>query len=147
MNRHTGTSLIQTAEIIRYIPHRSPFILVDALYYCDLRRIVSSFDVRPDHLLVYEGYLQEAGIIENIAQTIALKSGYEADPKPGCEPPLGFIASIKDVQIHRLVPIGKTLITRAEVLVDLGNILVVKGISCYEQFPVASCEMRLFLEQ
>lgn len=146
MNRHSAASLIKTSEIIRYIPHRTPFILVDALYYCDSRRIVSSFEVKPDHLLVYQGYLQEAGIIENIAQTIALKSGYEADGGTG-QPPIGFIAAIKDVQILRLVPIGKTIITRAEVMVDLDSILVVKGISCYEQFPVASCEMRLFLEK
>jgi 3-hydroxyacyl-[acyl-carrier-protein] dehydratase len=138
--------LIDREDITQFIPHRNPFVMVDNLLEHSSEHVVSSFEIRPDNVLVTDGYFQEAGIIENIAQTVALHSGYEAINKK-MPPKVGFIAAIKDFKLFNLVPVGQELFTTTTVTHNMGDILIIKGSSEYLGVPVASCEMRLFLEK
>lgn len=138
--------LVDIEQVTQFIPHRDPFVMVDNLLEYSPEKVVSSFKIRPDNILVTDEYFQEAGIIENIAQTVALRSGYEATQN-NLPPKVGFIAAIKDFHLFNLVPVGQELITTAEVTLNLGDVVIIKGYSEYLGIPVASCEMRLFLEK
>lgn len=143
----TYTDLLVDIEgITQFIPHRDPFVMVDNLLEYSPEQVVSSFLIRPNNILVTDEYFQEAGIIENIAQTVALHAGYEAIMKKS-PPRVGFIAAIKNFKLFNLVPVGQELITTATVTHNLGDMLIIKGESEYLGIPVASCEMRLFLEK
>lgn len=95
---------------------------------------------------------QVPGLIENIAQTVALRSGYEyklkipaSDAKPG-DPPIGFIGEIKNLLISFLPASGSVLETRVELLHNIFGASVVKGqISCGSKIA-AGCEMKLFVQ-
>ena len=138
--------LVDIEQVTQFIPHRDPFIMVDNLLEYSPEKVVSSFEIRPDNILVTDGYFQETGIIENIAQTVALRSGYEAIQN-NLAPKVGFIAAIKDFHLHNLVPVGQELITTTEVKLNLESVIIISGYSEYLGIPVASCEMRLFLEK
>ena len=143
----TYTDLLVDMEgITQFIPHRDPFVMVDNLLEYSPEQVVSSFLIRPNNILVTDEYFQEAGILENIAQTVALHAGYEAIMKK-LPPRVGFIAAIKNFKLFNLVPVGQELITTATVTHNLGDMLIIKGESEYLGIPVASCEMRLFLEK
>jgi 3-hydroxyacyl-[acyl-carrier-protein] dehydratase len=143
---HCSEYLIETNEITKYIPHRPPFVMVDNLLEYSSEQVVSSLTIRPENILVVDEYFQEAGIIENIAQTVALRSGYEATNQD-LPPRVGFIAAIKDFKLFNLVPVGQKLITTITLTHNMGDIIIVRGASEYLGIPVASCEMRLFLEK
>jgi predicted hotdog family 3-hydroxylacyl-ACP dehydratase len=139
--------LVCPANVTDYIPQRAPFVLIDTLYQCQPGQAWAGLRVPPDHLLVQQGYLSEAGIIESMAQAVALKSGYEAcQQASGAPPRVGFIAVLKAVQVHALPPVGCTLVTQVEVVLQGLDVLVVKTRCGYHTTPVAQCEMRLFLE-
>ncbi|GGF03856.1 hypothetical protein [Hymenobacter cavernae] len=137
--------LVTAAEVEAYIPQRRPFALIDTLYHCQPDEAWAGLRVRPDHLMVHLGYLSEAGILESMAQAVALKAGYEARQQ-GIAPRVGFIAALKAVYIHTLAPVGCTLLTHAEIVLQAPDVLVVKTTSGYNATLVAHCEMRLFLE-
>ena len=50
--------------------------MVDKLVYCDDNRARTNFLVQEGNILVEDGVLVEAGLVENIAQTAAARSGY-----------------------------------------------------------------------
>jgi len=138
--------LIDTEEVTQFIPHRNPFVMVDKLLDHSSEHVVSGFQIYPNNILVTDGFFQESGIIENIAQTVALHSGYEAISK-NLPPKVGFIAAIKDFKLFNLVPVGQVLITTTTVTYNMGDMLIISGKSEYLGVPVASCELRLFLEK
>ncbi|MGY3091496.1 putative hotdog family 3-hydroxylacyl-ACP dehydratase [Hymenobacter sp. UYAg731] len=139
--------LVGPANVTAYIPQRVPFVLIDTLYQCGPGQAWAGLLVPDNHLMVQQGYLSEAGILESMAQAVALKSGYEACAQAAGTPPrVGFIAALKAVQIHALAPVSCTLVTHVEVLLQALDVLVVKTSCGYNTTPVAQCEMRLFLE-
>ncbi|MEO8117090.1 MAG: hypothetical protein ABI653_05520 [Bacteroidota bacterium] len=72
-------------NILKLIPQRPPFVMVDHLINADEKTAETSFLILPENLLVENGFLSEAGLMENMAQTAAAKAGYEASKKkPAC---------------------------------------------------------------
>jgi hypothetical protein len=84
--------------------------------------------------------------VEHIAQSAAAGLGVRCS-RCAEAVPLGFIASIRDLTIHALPPVGATLKTKVKVTNIILNISIVNGEAyCGEQL-IAACEMRIFAEQ
>lgn len=140
--------LIASEEVTRYIPHRPPFVLVDVLYECTHERAVTGFYVSAEHVLVRRGYLQAAGLLENMAQSFALYSAYRGMQTGGSERgfTMGFIAGIKHFQMQALVPVGQEIVTQMQVIQSFGTMFLVAGeVRCRGQL-VASCQLQLIHE-
>ena len=58
--------------------------MVDKLLYADETTTRSSFIIPADNVFVMDGIFQEAGLMENMAQTAAARAGYmaKAENKP-----------------------------------------------------------------
>lgn len=97
------------------LPQRPPFVLVDCLLHYDSVRTVCRFEIRPDHLMVEDGRLSACGLIENIAQTCAARIGYIHKYILHLPVALGYIASVRDMNISRLPAVGETIETVVEV--------------------------------
>ena len=66
-------TLITGEEILEYIPQRPPVVMVDTFYGIDERGCArSGLTVTADNLFVADGVLDECGIVEHIAQSVAL---------------------------------------------------------------------------
>ncbi len=120
--------------------------MVDGLLESDEEKTVSALLVQPDNIFVENGFFKEPGLVENIAQTAALRSGYEAF-KTGNKPPVGFIGSVKKMKIYRLPETGQTLNTKLTVLMLMENISVIKGEIFVDDERVAEGEMNIFLQE
>ena len=120
--------------------------MVDSLLETSEGKTVSGLTVQPGNLFVENGFFKEPGLIENIAQTAALKAGYEAsvNKKPA---PVGFIGSVKRMKIYNLPKTGQTLTTTLTVLTQMANISVVKGEITVEGTLLAEGEMNIFLQE
>jgi len=136
----------------RLVPQRPPILMVDGVRAIDGADVTSHFTIRPDDLLVEDGALLEAGLIENMAQTAALRSGVMAlinAPTDGTEvrPPVGFIGAVKDFVLVRRPALGATLHTTVSVINDMGRFLVVRANATDAQGPCAQCEMTIFISE
>lgn len=94
-----------------FLPQRPPFILVDRMLDCTANSCRTDFLVPEVHPLLRHGYLNEAGVLENIAQTCATHIGYQSRFVPIR---IGVVASGRNVVIHSLPKVG----TRLETVVE-----------------------------
>lgn len=131
-------------DIVLYIPQREPMILVHQLLEYSNNYVVSAFDVEENHVLVSNGYLTEAGLLENMAQTAALGKGYEFALKNE-KPPLGFIGAVKSFKLERLPKVGARLKTHLELKHEVLNASIVNTKVMENEEEIASCELKIFI--
>jgi predicted hotdog family 3-hydroxylacyl-ACP dehydratase len=108
-------------EIQHYLPHRTPMLMVDYIVAMDEQKVETFFAIKKDNIFVDNGFLTEPGLIENAAQTcsaIVAKSYFvdENDEEANDVDVIGFISSIKKVEIHALPKAGSEIITIASLI-------------------------------
>jgi len=144
--------LVIKDNILQLIPQRPPIVMVDGLKEHSAESSVSVFHISPDNIFVSDGHFQMPGLIENIAQTVALCSGYEhmlrilAEGGAAIKPPVGFIGEVKNLVINFLPPVGAQIETSAELLHNIFTASVVKGTVIYNGKVIAECEMKVFVQ-
>jgi len=133
-------------KIINLIPQKPPFVMVGDAVSTDEKTTVSIFKIEEDNILVENGYLSEAGIIENIAQTLALRGGLQRE-KSDKEAPIGMIGAIKNLNIISRPPVNSTITTTVEVEMEVMNAHLINGNVVLDGKLIAECEMKIFLKQ
>jgi len=131
MNLLTIKPLVTPEEVTNFLPHQHPFVMVDTLIDRTESEATSQFLIKSDNVLVNDGIFQESGLIENIAQTIALKAGYESVLRNE-EPQIGFIIQIKDLEIFDLPQAGEIITTKIKITMNLPQMLVIEGKSFWK---------------
>lgn len=141
--------LIEGAAVSALIPQEAPIEMVDKLWYHDDTTTVSGFLVLESNIFNKNGVFCEPGIIENIAQTAALRLGYLVSlmQQNGdvAKPPMGYIGSIKKLHIHALPAVGSEL--RTEIIVQhvVFDVTLISARTTVNNELVAECEMKIFV--
>ena len=134
----------QFADILKYIPQRPPFVMVDRLISVTDDVTKSGFEVKKDNLFCDDIYFYEGGLIENIAQTFAAGAGYRITEN-GEEPAIGMIGAVKKLRITKRPFLGDILTTEVKLITEFENALVIEGsIFCIDQL-IAYCQMNIFV--
>ena len=130
-------------DIIPLLPQKPPFVMVGKLLFTDQEITRSSFIVDADNVLVKDGRFQEAGLLENMAQTAALGAGYIAlaENKPVIS---GYIGAVNNFEVFDLPTVGDELITETKIENRIFNVTVVSGKVWNRGELIASCEMKVF---
>ncbi len=112
-------------EIQQFIPQSFPFVMVDEIVSFSESTLESTMTPVEDNIFVKQGVFTEPGLIENMAQTIALHTGFDCflNNKPT---PLGFIGSIKKIEIKSLPKSNQTITTKAEILQEFAGVSLVQ---------------------
>lgn len=133
-------------EILDYIPQRPPIVMVDKLIQSNESITETSLMIRKDNIFCQKGILNEAGIIENIAQTAALRAGYKFKSE-NQEILLGFIGAVKNLKIHYLPEIDTEIQTVVSLEYKIMDFTIITAkVKCKDQL-VAECEMKIFLKK
>lgn len=132
--------------LLNLIPQKMPFIMVDTLAAYSEKSIVSHFQIPADNILVMGNYFSGPGLIENMAQTIALHTGYKYYllKKPA---PTGYIGAIKKAEIFDLPKVSEKLVTTVEILHDIMGVTLVRAKVECKGVLLASSEMKTALAQ
>ncbi|MGB5554007.1 MAG: hypothetical protein WBM83_05050 [Flavobacteriaceae bacterium] len=128
------------------IPQKKPFVMIDTLTTFTEQSIVSNFTIHKENILVAENHFSAPGLIENMAQTVALHTGYKYFllNRPA---PTGYIGAIKKAEIFHLPTVAQRLTTTVDILHDImGVTLVAAKVEC-EGALVATSEMKTALAQ
>jgi len=117
--------------------------MVSKLLFTDEAITRSSFTIEADNVLVKDGYLQESGLLENMAQTAALGAGYTAlaESKPVIS---GYIGAVNNFEVFGLPTLGDELITETRIENRIFNVTVVSGKVWNRGELIARCEMKVF---
>lgn len=132
--------------VIDLIPQKYPMVMVDGLISSNETETISKLSLNKDNIFCSNGYFQEVGLIENIAQTAALRSGYE-NMKNHEQPTVGYLGSVKNVVVYSLPKDDDTLQTKLSILNRLTNVLIVVGEIFVDDILMAKGEMNIFLQE
>lgn len=136
--------LVSKEYILDLIPQRPPFLMIDALISSSEDSTETVFEVREENIFATDGFLGEAALIENIAQTAAARAGYYTKER-NLPVLVGYIGAIKDLQILRLPKISDTLETQILIKTQVFEVTVVTGtVRCRSEI-LAQCEMKIFI--
>ena len=130
-------------DILKLIPQQPPFVMVDKLLYCDPKITKTTLTVREDNIFFDKGVLTEAGLIENIAQTCAARTGNIGKEKGDNGVKIGFIGTIRNLEIIRLPKVGETLVTQVNIIEEVFQISLASATVSVGDEIITSCEMKI----
>lgn len=142
----TNLPNINPEFIKELIPQREPIIMVDAILEYEESKVVGGLTVSEDCIFVENNTLKEPGVLEHMAQTVALYTGYEYYLK-NMQAPVGYIGSMKNVEILRLPKIGEKLVTTATILHEIMGVTLVNIETKVDKKIIAFGEMKTVIAE
>ncbi len=132
--------------ILQFIPQRPPMVMVEKLHKAEGGQTIGSFEIKAENIFCEDGFLQEAGLIENIAQTAAVGVGFEYRNEDK-DVPTGYIGAVQKLTIHKLPELGKIIFTEVNVEHKVFNTTLINSkITCNDEL-IADCTMKIFLDE
>lgn len=134
-------------DILKLIPQKPPFVMVDKLLYCNPQTTKTALTVREENIFFDNGVLAEAGLIENIAQTCAARVGNINNEAGDGGVKIGFIGVIRNLEIVRLPKAGETLVTQVNLMEEVFQISLVNAAVSIGDEIIASGEMKISMTE
>ena len=108
-------------DIKYFLPHRPPMLMATTTPFLGPDAVETVFTVSESCIFVNKnGYLSEAGLIENAAQACSAITGqkfFDADDLEGKgNKVVGYISAIKKVELFLLPKIGDVIVTKASLV-------------------------------
>ena len=111
---------IENKDFKNFLPHRGTMLMVKDLLGISDETVSSGLPILDNCIFVKNGYLTEAGLIENAAQTSTAIVGQgffsEDDITGESNNLIGYINAIRKVEIFQLPKIGDYLTTKATLI-------------------------------
>lgn len=126
------------------IPQKFPFVMVDKVLSFEENFITSGFTIEESNIFTKDSTFQEAGLIEHMAQSVALYTGYQFYLKN--EPaPTGYIGAIKSIEIFELPKVNDNLTTKVNVLHEFSGVTLVDISVLLNNVEIARGQMKTVL--
>lgn len=137
-------------KVLSLIPQKKPFVMLDELISSDDVSSISRLTISKENIFTQNGEFIEPGLIENIAQTGALRAGYMysklKEKDDSMAPPIGYIGAIKNLKIANLPRVGDYIETTLSVENQVFDITMIKGVIKLKGEVIASCNMKIFVQ-
>ena len=128
----------------KLLPQKFPFVMVDKLFSYTETSLVSGLKVQENNIFYNNGTFLESGLIEHMAQSVALHTGYQFFLKQE-EAPTGYIGSIKEVEIARLPKLNEEIRSTVTILQEFAGITLVDIVSKINDDIIATSQMKTVL--
>jgi 3-hydroxyacyl-[acyl-carrier-protein] dehydratase len=126
------------------IPQKFPFVMVDKLLSFSENEVIAGLTVLEGNIFCTNGKFQESGLIEHMAQSVALFTGYQFYLKN--EPaPTGYIGSIKTIEIAELPKLNDEIETTVTILHEFMGVTLVDIVSKLNNKEIARGQMKTVL--
>ncbi|GAB3937103.1 3-hydroxyacyl-ACP dehydratase [Mucilaginibacter myungsuensis] len=136
--------LVPQEDILTLIPQRPPFVMISTLIESNETSSTTTFTIPSDNVLVENGKLSEAGLLENIAQTAAAGTGYAAQQN-GAGVKDGYIGAIKNLEVFDRAKIGDTIVTTITIEDQIFDATLIAGSVKLNGQLIAQCQMKIFI--
>lgn len=126
------------------LPQKFPFVMVDKMFSYTETSIVSGLEIKSDNIFFDNGTFLESGLIEHMAQSVALHTGYQFFLKK--EPaPTGYIGSIKEIAISQLPKLDDQIKSTVNILQEFAGITLVDIVTTLNGATIACGQMKTVL--
>ena len=132
--------------IKKLIPQREPIIMVDTIYEYQENKVLGGLTVSNDSIFVQNNELKEPGILEHMAQTVALYTGYQYFIQ-NLEAPVGYIGSMKNIEILQLPKVDEILVTTVNILHEVMGVTLVSIETKVNEQVIAFGEMKTVIAE
>lgn len=132
-------------DIHELLPQQPPFVMVDKLMHFDETVTTTTFEVRADNIFVDDGTLNACALAENIAQTCAARLGFVNKYILKRAIQLGFIGSIRNMQVMRTPSVGEKLTTTITVREQIMGLTLVDATILVGEENIVTAEMKIAL--
>ncbi len=136
--------LLEKEAVENLIPQKFPFVMVDRMFSYSETALVSGLKIQDSNIFLEENIFLEAGLIEHMAQSVALHTGYQFFLKNETAP-TGYIGSIKDIQIKRLPQTNDTIQSNVTILQEFAGVTLVDIVTFLNNEEIASGQMKTVL--
>lgn len=136
--------LLEKEAVENLIPQKFPFVMVDRMFSYSETALVSGLKIQDSNIFSEENIFLEAGLIEHMAQSVALHTGYQFFLKNETAP-TGYIGSIKDIQIKRLPQTNDTIQSNVTILQEFAGVTLVDIVTFLNDEEIASGQMKTVL--
>ncbi|MDD7454791.1 MAG: beta-ketoacyl synthase N-terminal-like domain-containing protein [Bacteroidales bacterium] len=133
--------------ISEILPQRRPFVMVSGLQSFSMEETVTWFKVDSDNSFMDGDLLEAEGLIENVAQSCALRIGFINKYILNKPVDVGYVCAVKSFNISRSVHFGEVLVTRICVTKEFGSVLMVDASIHSGCDEVASGSMTIALDE
>jgi predicted hotdog family 3-hydroxylacyl-ACP dehydratase len=120
--------------------------MIDTIFEVTETTSSTGLTIEPTNIFVEDGSFREAGLMEHIAQSAAAGLGYRCKQQ-GKAVPLGFIAALKKLTIHKLPRINEAIKTEIKIINQVFNTTIVLAETISDNQKIADCEMRIFVNE
>ncbi|PWB22106.1 hypothetical protein [Flavobacterium sp. HTF] len=134
-------SLLDKEAVENLLPQKFPFVMVDKMYSFTETTLVSGLKIQNDNLFSDNNIFLEAGLIEHMAQSVALHTGYEFFLRNE-KAPTGYIGSIKEIEIKKLPKINDTIQSTVTIIQEFAGITLVDIVTTLNNEEIANGQMK-----
>ncbi|RZJ72517.1 hypothetical protein [Flavobacterium sp.] len=136
--------LAEKEAVWQLIPQKFPFEMVDKLFSFDETQVVAGLLVSEANIFTTDGTFRESGLIEHMAQTVALHTGYKFFLLKQAAP-TGYIGSVSSLSISELPKTGDEIVTTVTIIQEFGDITMVEISSSVNGSEIAKGQMKTVL--
>jgi predicted hotdog family 3-hydroxylacyl-ACP dehydratase len=139
-----STFLLEKEAVENLLPQKFPFVMVDKMYSFTQTSLVSGLKITNDNIFFDQDTFLEAGLIEHMAQSVALHTGYDFFLRNEVAP-TGYIGSIKEIEIKQLPKIDDTIQSTVTILQEFAGITLVDIVTTLNNEEIAKGQMKTVL--
>jgi len=138
------TLLLEKNAVENLLPQKFPFVMVDKMYSFTETSLISGLDIQKDNIFIDNNTFLEAGLIEHMAQSVALHTGYQFFLKNE-KAPTGYIGSIKEIEIKKLPQVSNNIQSTVTILQEFAGITLVNIVTTLNNEEIAKGQMKTVL--
>lgn len=138
------TALLEKETVKNLLPQKFPFVMVDVMYSYTETSLISGLTIQNDNIFTENNIFLEAGLIEHMAQSVALHTGYQFFLKNKTAP-TGYIGSIKEIEIKKLPEINDSIQSEVTILQEFAGITLVNIVTKLNNEEIANGQMKTVL--
>lgn len=138
------TLLLEKEAVENLLPQKFPFVMVDKMYSYTETSLIAGLEIKNDNIFFDNHTFLEAGLIEHMAQSVALHTGYQFFLKNETAP-TGYIGSIKEIEIKKLPKINDTIQSTITILQEFAGITLVDVVTYLNNEEIANGQMKTVL--
>lgn len=136
--------LLEKETVENLLPQKLPFVMVDAMYSYTETSLISGLKIQNDNIFTENNIFLEAGLIEHMAQSVALHTGYQFFLRNETAP-TGYIGSIKEIEIKKLPEINDSIQSEVTILQEFAGITLVNIVTKLNNEEIANGQMKTVL--
>jgi predicted hotdog family 3-hydroxylacyl-ACP dehydratase len=132
---------LEKEAVENLLPQKFPFVMVDTMHAYTETSLISGLKIQADNIFAVNNSFLEAGLIEHMAQSVALHTGYQFFLKNETAP-TGYIGSIKEIAIKKLPEVNDNIRSEVTILQEFAGVTLVDIVTFLNNEEIASGQMK-----